>query len=194
MQLVRRVKAILTRPQSEWRVIAAEPGDPIDLLTGYVAALALVPAVAGFVGSVVIGAGLPNGAVMRLPVLAALFGAIFGYVLTFVVVYLVALLITALAPSFGGRREGDGALKLAVYSFTPYWLAGVVLLLPGLRILAVLGLYGAYLIWTGASPVLQMPRGRALPFALAIGVAAVALTLLVGGVEAVLFTVAPKRM
>ena len=36
---------------------------------------------------------------------------------------------------FGGRADFDSAFKLAVYSFTPVWLAGIFLLVPGLRFL-----------------------------------------------------------
>ena len=53
--LIARVKAILTTPQTEWPVIAREPGEPAVLFVRYVAILAAIPAVARFVGSSLIG-------------------------------------------------------------------------------------------------------------------------------------------
>ncbi len=187
MHLFKRVKAILMRPASEWRVICQEVGDATDLFTGYVAILALVPAVAGVIGSSLVGVGAPGGGVVRMPLLSSLLSAIFGYLLTFVVVYLIALLINLLAPLFGGRRNSEHALKLAAYAYTPFWLAGVFLLIPGLRLLGVLGLYGAYLLWVGLPVCLQVPRQRVLLFALAIVACALALALLVGGVQGAIF-------
>ena len=60
-----------------------------------------------------------------------------------------ALFIDFVAPLFGGRRDFGRALKVAVYAFTPVWLCGVFLLLPGLRFLELPGLYGAYLLVMG---------------------------------------------
>ena len=48
--------------------------------------------------------------------------------------------VDALAPSFRSERNLPAALKLAVYSFTPVWLAGIFILIPGLRFLTSLGL------------------------------------------------------
>ena len=55
MDLVDRVKGILLDPKTEWRVIAGEqtsPGDPIS--RNYVAILAAIPAVCGFIGTSII--------------------------------------------------------------------------------------------------------------------------------------------
>jgi hypothetical protein len=58
-KLVDRVKAILLTPQTEWPVIAREEGDTASLFTQYVAILALIPALAGFIGSSLIGGYTP---------------------------------------------------------------------------------------------------------------------------------------
>ena len=50
MNLVERVKAILLTPKTEWAAIEGEPGDPPYLFTNYVAILAAIPAVCGFIG------------------------------------------------------------------------------------------------------------------------------------------------
>ena len=109
--LVARVKAILLTPQTEWPVIERESGDVWVLFTQYVAILALIPAIAGFIGGVLVGG--------YMPFFGGLVVAIVSYVLSFVVVYVVALLIDVLAPSFGAQKNFPNALKLSVYSHTP---------------------------------------------------------------------------
>ena len=78
---------------------------------------------------------VPAVGLVRAPLFDGLFGAIFGYVLSCAIVLVLGILIDLVAPLFGGRRDFDSAFKLAVYSFTPVWLAGIFLVLPGLRFL-----------------------------------------------------------
>jgi hypothetical protein len=146
MNAAARAKAMLIDPSVEWTLIEQETADPAFVLTRYVAVLALVPAVFGFIGASVVGVAVPGAATMRATIFDGLFGAIFGYVMTCATVLLLALIIDLVAPLFGGRRNFDAAFKLAVYSFTPVWLAGIFLLLPGLRFLLLTGFYGAYIL------------------------------------------------
>jgi hypothetical protein len=178
-KLFERVKAILLTPQTEWPVVAREPDDTSALFTQYVAILALIPALSGFIGGSLIGG--------YTPIVAGLIGAVVSYLLTFVTVFLVAMIVDALAPTFGGERNLQNALKLTVYSYTPAWLAGIFFLIPGLSFLTILGLYGLYLLWLGLPPLMQAPRDKALPYAVAIVVCAVILAILVTFVPILLF-------
>jgi hypothetical protein len=181
--LVARVKAIILTPQTEWPVIERESGDVWVLFTQYVAILALIPAVAGFIGGVLIGG---------MPFLAGLIAAIVGYVLTFVVVYVVALLIDVLAPSFGAQKSFPNALKLSVYSHTPAWLAGIFLLVPGLSFLRILGLYGLYLLYLGLPPLMRAPRDKAVLYAGAVVLCAVIIALVIGALQVMMFMSSPR--
>ncbi len=114
---------------------------------------------------------------------------VIGYIFEFVAVYAVALVINALAPSFRAQRNFPNALKLSVYSFTPAWLAGIFFLIPGLRFLTILGLYGFYLLWTGVTPLMGAPRDKALFYAFSVLIAAIAITIILsiaqGGISAI---------
>jgi hypothetical protein len=178
MDLVARVKAILMTPRTEWSVIAHESGDPGFLFPNYVAKLALITPVCGFIGGSIFG---------PVPLFAGLFGAIFQYVLTFVVVYVLAVVVDMLAPTFGGQRDFGGALKLVVYSSTPMWLTGIFLLVPPLRFLTILGLYGIYLLWTGLPTMMRSPPAKTPVYALAIFVCALLLGVVVGLLLSALF-------
>jgi hypothetical protein len=177
-QLVERVKAILLTPQTEWPVIAREPGDAAALFSRYVAILAVIPALAGFIGTSLIG--------RYVPLFSGLITAVVSYVLAFVVVFVVALIVDALAPTFGAQKNFPNALKLTVYSYTPAWLAGVFLLIPGLSFLTILGLYGLYLLWLGLPPLMQAPRDKTLPYAATVVVCAVVIAIVIGAVQAVM--------
>jgi len=182
-----RAKAIVTNPLAEWSRIEQESGDAAFLLSNYVAWLALVPAACGFIGASLIGTQAPGSAAVRAPMVDGLFGAIFGYVETVATVLLLGLFIDLLAPVFGARREFDSAFKLAVYSYTPVWLTGIFLLLPGLRFLILIGFYGAYLLALGLPILMKSPPRQTLRFAALIVFCAWALTYAAAAAQRAIF-------
>ena len=168
MNALARSKAILVDPAAAWRGIEKDVGDPAYLLSRYVAVLALIPALSSFVGATLVGVVTPSGAILRANLIEGLFGAVFSYAASCTIVLLLGLIIDFLAPLFGGRRDFEEAFKLAVYSFTPLWLAGIFLLLPGLRFLLLTGIYGIYLFWLGAPRLTKMPEQQAANFTLVL--------------------------
>ncbi len=170
--------AILIDPARAWPRVAKEPIDWVALMTRTVGLLALVPALCGFIGACIIGVIVPRTGVVRAALFDGIFGAIFFYLENFAVVLVLGLLLYLTAPLFGGRRNFAAALALAVYSYTPVWLAGIFLLLPGLHFLMLTGLYGAYVLLTGLPPMLQTSLPRARVFAALIVACALVLTLL----------------
>jgi len=187
MKGVWRVIGILTDPFAEWARIEHEPGDSFALLIGTVAPLALVPAVAGFVGACVIGVVVPGKGELRAPILDGFAAALLGYAMSFVAVLVLGLVIALAAPLFGGRRNFARALTLAVYSASPVWLAGVFLLLPGLRFLMLLGCYGVYVLIAGLPPMTRAPRQNLPGFVVLIAIFACALTFIAFSAEHALF-------
>jgi len=158
MKLVERAKAILLTPGTEWLVIAREPGGLFHLFIHYVAILAAIPEISHVIGQSLIGGYRPLG--------PNLLRAVIVYAVTFAMVYIIAGVIDLLAPRYGTKKNFPAAVKLAVYSYTPLWLAGIFLLVPGLSFLLILGgLYGFYLLWVGLPLLMQVPRAYALPYA-----------------------------
>jgi hypothetical protein len=187
MNAASRAKAILLDPFAEWAVIERESGDPAFLLSRYVAVLALIPAVFGLVGSSLIGTVVPGVGAVRASLFDGLFGAIFGYAMAFAMVLALALIIDLLAPWFGGQKDFDSALKLAVYSYTPVWLAGIFLLLPGLRFLVLTGFYGAYVLAMGLPRLMKSTAQKSLAYTGAIVVCACALSLIAAALQRTVF-------
>jgi hypothetical protein len=168
------VKNILLDPQSEWRVIDGEQDPPIAILKNYVAIVAAIPAVCGFIGASIIGA-----AGFRTGFFLGLTSAIIHYALTLVGVYVIAFIIDALAPTFGGRKDFNSAFKVAAYAPTAAWVAGVFALLPILSVLTILGLYSLYLLYIGLPILMRTPPERAVPYILAVIVVAVIVWVLI---------------
>lgn len=187
MKAAWRAKAMLLDPSAEWTVIERESGDPAYLLSRYVAVLALIPAVFGFIGASVVGMVVPGAGLVRASLFDGGFGAIFGYALAFGIVLVLALIIDLLAPLFGGKKDFDNAFKLAVYSYTPVWLTGIFLLLPGLRFLTLTGLYGAYVLALGLPRLMKSPAPKAYGYAVVIVVCACALTLFAAAMQRAVF-------
>ena len=167
MDLVARAKGILLDPQAEWRTIAAEPASPTALIAHYVAILAAIPAVCGFIGTSIVGV-----AGYRTPLLAGLFSAIAGYILSLIGVFIVAFVIDVLAPTFGGAKDFISAMKVAAYAPTAAWIASVFTAIPVLTVLVVLGLYSFYLFYVGLPLLMRVRQEKALGyfFAVMVGV------------------------
>ena len=185
--LLARIRNIIDDPRSEWPLIATEPGDPMRLFVGYVAVLAVIPALCGFIGASLVGVSVSVGRVHD-SVPFGLLRALISYLFSFVIVYLTALATDVMAPLFQTQRNFTNALKLAVYSFTPVWLIGVVLMVPGLRFLSILGLYAIRLLWTGLPPLMGTPRPKILPYAISIVAAAFVITIALSVIQAAVTT------
>jgi Yip1 domain len=185
MSLLGRVKAILFRPEEEWRVIEGESAELKTLYSDYLCILALFPAFSTFVCSTFVGVEMPAG-LMRLSVGGGILCAIYSYFMVLAVVYIAAMVTDWLAPKFGAEKNFGNALKLSVYCNTPYCLAAVFSMIPGLNVLGVLGLYGLYLFYVGAPIVMKSaPRSVLYPAAVFVIVFIVALPL--GAIQALLF-------
>jgi hypothetical protein len=161
-KLVARVKAILMSPKTEWPLIAAEPTTVADLYKNYIAILAAIPVIAGFIKGSLIGYGA-FGLHYRTPIGAGIASAIISYVLGLVLVYVVALIVEALAPTFGAQKDRVQALKTVAYAYTASWVAGVALIIPGIGWLVALAgaIYGVYLLYLGLPFTMKAPQEKA---------------------------------
>ena len=161
--LVQRVKDILLKPSPTWDVIDGERPTVASLYRGYIMPLAAIPAIAQAIGMTVFGAGAFGIVVKWSPVTAVVQGLLM-YVLSLAMVYVLALIIDGLAPSFGGTKDQNQALKVAAYSYTAGWVAGVFSIFPALSILGLVGLYSLFLLYVGLPKLMKAPQDKALPY------------------------------
>ncbi len=185
MALLDRVKNICITPATEWQVIAGETTTPGTLISGYVIPLAAIGAVAGLIGGSVIGRTIPFVGTYRVGLTAGLAGAIFAMVAAVIGVAIVAFLINALAPTFGAEKDSAQAWKVAVYWYTPAWVAGVLNILPLLGALALLAaLYGIYIMYLGLPQLMKCPKEKAVGYTAVTVVCAIVVSIVVGMVGA----------
>jgi hypothetical protein len=180
MNLVDRAKRILLSPRTEWEVIDNEPTTAAQLFTGYAMPLAAIGPIAQIIGYSVFGISVPFAGHYRVPIGSAITSALVTYVLALVGTYVLGLIIDALAPTFNGQRSQIQALKVAVYSSTASWVAGIFALIPGLRLLVILGLYSLYLLYLGLPVLMKSPRDKAVAYTAVVILAAIVLFMVTG--------------
>jgi hypothetical protein len=180
MDLAQRAQAILLKPKEEWLKIKGESTAIPQLFTSYAMILAAIPAAAQFIGRLLFRSEVPFRHVLVWSFGRAFSNAVLSYVFSLAIVYLFALIIDALAPNFSSTRNLTNAMKLAVYSMTPVWLAGILYIIPGLGILVVLaGVYGLFLLYEGfQTPLMDTPKDKVLGF-LVISIIIIAALLIV---------------
>jgi len=145
-----------------------------------VAPLAGVSVLCGFVGSTLVGVSVPFMGTMRTPVLMGIGMAVFQFVMTFVMVFVLALIIDALAPKFGGQKSAAQAMKVAVYSYTPGWIAGVLGIVPALGLIGlVIALYGIYLLYLGLPRLMGNPEEKSVAYTAVVVICAIVIGILV---------------
>ena len=180
MALVDRVKNILLTPRTEWEVIDAEPTTVADLYKGYIIPLAAIGPVAQAIGFSVFGMRLPFLGTYRTPVVTAITQAVVMFVMMLVGVYVLSLIIDKLAPTFAGTSNQIQALKVAAYSYTASWVAGIFMLVPALSFLSILGVYSLYLLYLGLPVLMKSPAEKALSYTAVVIIAAIVLFMVIG--------------
>jgi hypothetical protein len=187
MSLRDRVQNILMRPQQEWQVIAREPSSVAELYLSYVAPLAAIGPLASVVGLSVIGYGSPVTARYRVGLGSSITQAIVTYVGSLIGVYVLAFVIDRLTPIFSGWEDEVQAFKLAAYSSTAAWLAGVFRVIPALDILVLLGLYSLYLLYLGVPVLLRVPQRNVVGYTATVIIAAFAIFFVISVITSLLF-------
>jgi hypothetical protein len=119
----------------------------------------------------------------RVPIGSALTYALATYILTLVGTYLLGLIIDTLAPTFNGKRSLIQALKVAAYSSTAAWVAGIFALIPALSILSILGLYSLYLLYLGLPTLMKAPKEKAVGYTVVVILAAIVIFVIIGTIS-----------
>lgn len=184
--LLARARSLILRPERGWDAIAAEPASPNEIYKAYVLPLAAVPSICGLVGVLAFrGFHIASVSVQR-SFAGSLIEAVMSYALTLVLVFVMAVIIEVAAGLFGGVRDRGQAFKLAAYSGTAFWVAGVFSLYPSLAFPAGVlgGIYSLYTLSLGLPKLMKVDRDRALTCFAVILVAAIVLALLKGEITA----------
>lgn len=177
--IVARAKRLILTPKLEWPVIDAEPMTIKGIMTGWVMPLAAIGPVATLVGGLVFGYGA-FGVYYRPSVTSAVGSAIISYFMALIGVWVLALIIDGLAPTFASTKNPVAAMKVAGFSATAGWLAGVFGILPAIAVLSILGLYSLYLLYLGLPLLMRTPADKAVGYLVVVILAAAVVFAVVG--------------
>jgi Yip1 domain len=182
--LIERVKAILLQPKETWPTIAGEAASPGELITRYAIPLAVIGPIAGFIGGQLFGINAII-ATIKPGLMAGLSTAVFSFVSAILGLIVIALVVDFLAPKFEGQANRTQAFKLSAYSLTAGWVAGIFGLFPSLAWLGFLaGIYGIYLFFLGATPVMKVPEDKAGGFTAVVIVATIVIMIVLSTITA----------
>src|SRR5665647_3931993 len=159
MNLIERIKNIISNPKSEWEKIDTEEQTLSSVITTYVVPLALLGAAATFIGYGFIGIdyglfrmkGMEWGIKMAV---VQLISAVAGVIVT-------AYVVDALAPSFSSTKNINKSAQLVAYGYTPAFIGALLNIFPAIGWLGSLfGLYGIYLMYLGLGPLKKTPEDK----------------------------------
>jgi Yip1 domain len=178
MNLIERVKNILLTPKTEWDVINGETETPQSLLPKYVIIMALIPAVAAFVGY-----GLIGVSILGIKVAGVKWGismAIRMFLSSILSYFICTYVIDALAPTFKSEKNLGKSAQLVAYSTTAMAVAGIFNILPALSILGILGLYGIYLFYIGLPKLKKTPQDQVVVYMLVCALVIIVVSFVLG--------------
>jgi hypothetical protein len=166
MNIIERVKNILTKPKLEWLAIQTESTKSSSLLTSYLLPLAVLTSLATFIG---------YAFVFRYgDTTIALYIAIIQLVSLVVAVYATVYIADALAPSFGSEKNLDRTAQLVIYASTPVFIGGLLTIIPDLGWLGLLAgaVYSIYLLFLGLPILKKTPEDKVPIYLIVIVLAA----------------------
>ena len=193
--LVTRAQNILLRPAAEWETIAGESATTQSLFTGYACILAILPVIGAVIAKVLLAGvlgsmfgGVVGGVSMAGALIGGILQGVVGYAFNLAIVFVVGLIINALAASFDAKSDSVQALKVAVYSGTALWVAGLFIWVPLLGFLLYLGALGytCYLLYLGVAKVMKPPEDKALVYTLVVIGSEIVLVLVAGMITAII--------
>lgn len=194
--LIEQVKGILFSPKKTWLKIKDKPVSFGDVLKGYAIPLAAIPAVFGLLGYALIGMRLGFGhLVYRIPFGLALIWAIIYYILVLAGLYIQGIVINALAPSFSSKQNAVNAFKLAVYAYTPAFIAGILSIIPAIGILVfLLSLYGIYLLYLGLPVMMETPKEKVIGYLIITIIVMIIIYFVIGAIAGTVLTIGARSV
>ena len=159
-KLINRAKEIVLQPKITWETIKTEQTSVADIFKTYILPLALISALASFIGYGFVGVNLPFAGRMH-SVEWGLNQAITSFVGMLLGIFISSWVISWLAPKFEAQLTLNDAVKLVAYSYTPALLGGIFSIVPSLAVLGIVaGLYSLYVLYLGFEPITKVSREK----------------------------------
>ena len=169
---IRHAFGLLAHPRAEWEAIRGRRYGVVRSLFAHTAIFALVPAVAGYLGTTRTGWQIGAGGVVRLTEASALRIAVLYYLAMVAATFSVAWVIHWMSRTYGASQPLGQCYALATYTATPLFLAGAMHLQPILWLNLLVGLpvlgYTVFIFYTGVPTMMEIPEERGFLFSSAV--------------------------
>jgi hypothetical protein len=159
--VVDRAKRIITDPVGGWSDVKGYSYDFKGVIIGYAAVLGVIPAVAGFIHSCIIGYG-GLGITVRLSFFSALQLAVVTYLQSLLMVAVAAFVLEAVMPKVGGTIAKTPAAKLVAFAGTAAAVASIGNVIPYLGWFIMLAgtILSIYTYWNGFKVMVDVPADK----------------------------------
>ena len=182
---------LMIDPQKQWEKIAALSDREIKRLLPYPIVMALLPAIAFYVGTTHFGWEVLNNDVTRLTPESALPLAILFYVALMGAVVFIGWMMHWMSSTYAANSFPIKGVVLMGYSCTPIFLAGLFGIYPvwwfDVLLATAAGGYAIRLLYLGVPPVMQVPEDRGFLYASAVFMMALVYVVLVLVATAILW-------
>lgn len=192
--LANRVGNILLHPMTEWQAIKDESATYKDILFRYVAILAVIPPAAAIAGRYLLDRKISNSVIHSSFEYIA-FTNLLWYCMYVLNVVIAGAVITAIITTPDSRWSGLQGFKIAAYSFTPFFIAGLIAVFPKMGWI-VYGaiLYSIILLYLGVVSLSRVGRTQAAGYVIASFLSAAVIVGVMNLFEYVLETFVTSRM
>ncbi len=170
--LTNHLLGLLYDPKAEWAVIRDRNYTTLKVFTGHTLILALIPAIAGFIGTTQIGWEIGGGDPVKLTAASGYRIAFLYYLAMLFAVSVVGTTIHWMSKTYGAEQTLPQCMVLAAYSASPLFIIGIVEVYPILWLNLLLALpalgYTTYIFYTGVPIMMNINQERGFLFSSAV--------------------------
>lgn len=185
-KLINLAKQFILSPKEAWESVKDDTSTAQQHVTSYVFPLALIPAIATFIGVGIIGYSVLGYRVQSMEL--GISQAVISLVSTLLGVFISGFVIHKLAPSFQTEVSLDKAVKLVGFSYTAALVGGVFNIYPPLAILVLIAaLYSLYVLYLGFKPMTNVSEEKSVGYFVVSIIVIILVYVVIGIVLAALF-------
>ena len=163
---------LFIHPRAGWAAIHARRYSAAGVLLGHTLIFALIPAIAGFIGTTQVGWQIAGGEVIRLTGESAGNIAVLYYLAMLAGVGTVGWAIHWMGKTYGADQPIGQCIALASFTATPLFLIGILQAYPVLWLNFVVGLpvlaFTIYIFFTGVPIMMEISEDRGFLFSSAM--------------------------
>ena len=166
------VVKLFVHPGAGWAAIHTRRYSVAGVILGHTLLFALIPALAGYIGTTLVGWQIAGGEVVRLTNASAGKIALLYYLAMLAGVATVGSAIHWMGKTYGADQPMGQCIALASFSATPLFLIGALQAYPVLWLNLIAGLpvlaFTTYLFFTGVPIMMEIPEERGFLFSSAM--------------------------